>query len=60
MFEPFYRSDAARTASGVGIGLAVCKRLMEASHGRAWMEARPGGGLIAAFALRLVEPSEFP
>ncbi len=52
LFEPFYRgSSTAKMASGVGVGLAVCKRLVEAMDGRMWAENRPGGGADIGFAL---------
>ena len=52
VFEPFYRSEAAkRMAAGAGIGLFVCRRLVEAMGGRIWAEPRAGGGSVFAFAL---------
>jgi two-component system sensor histidine kinase KdpD len=52
VFEPFYRSEAAkRMAAGAGIGLFVCRRLVEAMGGRIWAEPREGGGTVFAFAL---------
>lgn len=52
VFEPFYRSEAAkRMAAGAGIGLFVCRRLVEAMGGRIWAEPREGGGSVFAFAL---------
>ncbi len=52
VFTAFYRSP--RTAGftpGFGIGLAVCKRLIEAQDGQMWVEARPDGGTRFTFAL---------
>ncbi len=52
IFSPFFRSANARArASGIGLGLTVCKRLAQIQSGTIEAEARPGGG--AAFTLRL-------
>jgi len=54
VFTPFFRSDQARrTASGIGVGLAVCKRIVEAHDGRIWAKPRDGGGAEIGFALPL-------
>lgn len=52
IFERFYRSDrTSRLASGAGLGLAVCKRLVEAMSGEVWARPREGGGLEVGFSL---------
>lgn len=54
IFDSFYRSrEASELASGHGLGLTVCKRLMEAQDGRIWAENRPEGGLQVGFAFPL-------
>ena len=61
VFEPFYRSPstAGRTA-GLGIGLAVCKRLIEAESGQIWLD-QGGEGTTFRFSLPLVpEPGRAP
>lgn len=52
LFELFYRSArTAAAASGAGIGLFVCARLVAAMGGRIWAERRAGGGAEFGFAL---------
>ena len=54
IFERFYRSDrTSGQAAGIGLGLTVCKRLMEAQAGRVWARPRDGGGLAAGVTLPL-------
>jgi len=51
-FEPFYRSEVARsTAGGVGIGLTVCRRIVDLLSGRIWARSREDGGAEFGFAL---------
>jgi hypothetical protein len=55
LFSLFYRSPTtAATASGAGIGLFVCDRLIRAMGGRIWAHRRPTGGSEFGFALRAV------
>jgi two-component system sensor histidine kinase KdpD len=49
IFEKFYR--AGKTASGVGLGLAICRGIVEAHGGRIWAENRPEGGAAFRFEL---------
>jgi signal transduction histidine kinase len=51
-FELFFRTkEATRSAAGAGIGLFVCRQLVEAMGGRTWLRARERGGTEAGFAL---------
>jgi PAS domain S-box-containing protein len=52
LFELFYRSPGtAASATGAGIGLFVCARLIDAMGGRIWASPRPEGGAEFGFAL---------
>jgi len=52
LFDLFYRSPGtAASASGAGIGLFVCARLIGAMGGRIWASPRAGGGAEFGFAL---------
>ena len=53
VFEKFYRADGsdAQAAYGYGLGLYVCRKLIEAQKGRIWAENDPAGGAVFSFAL---------
>ena len=51
MFERFWRADRARSSSGLGLGLAIARGLVEAHGGRIWAENRPHGGAAVSFTL---------
>jgi PAS domain S-box-containing protein len=55
LFEPFQRleNNPAGVAGGVGLGLLVCRRLVEAHGGRIWVESEPGHGATFFFTLPL-------
>jgi two-component system sensor histidine kinase KdpD len=50
IFEKFYRAGPAREG-GVGLGLTICRGIIEAHGGRIWVEKRPGGGAMFRFTL---------
>src|SRR5262249_33795183 len=55
LFDLFFRSaQTSRTASGAGIGLFVCARLIRAMGGRIWAVNRLARGSEFGFALRVV------
>lgn len=53
VFERFYRIDNEFTQNvgGVGLGLALCRGIIEAHDGRIWVESVPGQGSVFSFVL---------
>lgn len=55
IFEKFHRLDVgdSKETYGYGLGLYICRRLVEAMHGRIWVESQPGHGATFKVALPL-------
>lgn len=57
VFEPFFRGgpDASRSRSGAGLGLSICRLIVEAHGGRIWIREAPEGARIS-FTLGSPDP----
>lgn len=51
IFSPFKRLHAQGQYSGSGVGLAICRRIVEGHGGRIWAESQPGQGASFRFSL---------
>lgn len=59
LFELFYRSpSSARSASGAGIGLFVCRQLINAMKGRMWAANGADGGAEFGFELPIFQTAD--
>jgi two-component system sensor histidine kinase KdpD len=52
IFEPFRRGEGSTSS---GVGLAICKAIVEAHGGRIWVERTAGGGATFVFTLPVRE-----
>lgn len=60
-FETYYRvGDERSEQAGIGIGLAVCKRLVEVMGGSIWAKSRPEGGAEVGFTIPLTADPQKP
>jgi two-component system, OmpR family, sensor histidine kinase KdpD len=50
VFEKFYRGHTG-SIRGVGLGLTICRAIVEAHGGKIWAEGRQGGGALVRFTL---------
>jgi two-component system, LuxR family, sensor kinase FixL len=48
LFQPFVTTKP----NGMGVGLSVCRAIVEAHGGRLWAEDNPGGGTVFRFTVR--------
>jgi signal transduction histidine kinase/CheY-like chemotaxis protein/HPt (histidine-containing phosphotransfer) domain-containing protein/HAMP domain-containing protein len=55
LFQPFTQADMSTTRKhgGTGLGLTICRRLVDLMHGRVWLESEPGRGTTFHFTVWL-------
>jgi len=53
IFDDFFRLPGSEAAEGMGLGLAIARRLLQGMGGKIWVESEPSGGSKFSFIIPL-------
>ncbi|MBZ5613580.1 MAG: HAMP domain-containing histidine kinase [Acidobacteriia bacterium] len=53
IFDDFFRLPGSESVEGMGLGLAISRRLLQAMGGKIWVESEPGAGAKFSFLIPL-------
>jgi two-component system, OmpR family, sensor histidine kinase KdpD len=55
VFDKFFRVETPGAAGGSGLGLSICRSIIQVHGGSIWAESRPGGGNTFTFSLPVAD-----
>ena len=53
IFDDFFRLPGSESVEGMGLGLAIARRLLQGMNGKIWVESEPGSGSKFSFLIPL-------
>ena len=53
IFDDFFRLPSSEASEGMGLGLAIARRLVQGMGGKIWVESEPGAGCKFSFLIPL-------
>jgi len=60
VFDDFFRLPQSERQAGMGLGLAIARRLVTGMGGKIWVESEPGAGSKFSFIVPLKAPQQTP
>jgi len=57
IFEDFFRLPGSESQDGIGLGLAIARRLVQSMGGKIWVESEPGTGCKFSFLIPMTTAS---
>ena len=51
VFDDFFRLPGSESVEGMGLGLAIARRLLQGMSGKIWVESEPGAGSKFSFLI---------
>jgi len=60
VFDRFFRAEKTKNFEGIGLGLYLCKKIVQSHKGRVWVESKEGKGSVFYFSIPLTKNESVP